>query len=89
MALSPTPASGQAGPSKLVLLHTSDYHSHAVPKYAEGQQNVGGLARVIQYLRDERKADPNAVILRVCDFIGGEGRERGRVLGRLRQCERG
>jgi 5'-nucleotidase/UDP-sugar diphosphatase len=63
VALLPTPTRGQAGTTSIVLLHTSDYHSHALPKYAEGEHNVGGLARVIQYLRDEQQANPNVVIV--------------------------
>jgi 5'-nucleotidase len=63
LALIPTPARGQAGPTTLVLLHTADYHSHARPHYSDGEPNVGGLARLIQYLRDERAANPNTVIL--------------------------
>ena len=56
------PRQGQ-GTTSIVLLHTSDYHSHARPHYADGEYGVGGLARVIQYLRDEKAANPNTVIL--------------------------
>src|SRR6188508_44340 len=62
VALLPTPAQGQ-GTTSVVLLHTSDYHSHARPHYSDGEYGVGGLARVIQYLRDEKAANPNTVIL--------------------------
>jgi 5'-nucleotidase len=61
--LLPTAARGQADSTTLVLLHTSDYHSHARPHYADGEHGVGGLARLIQYLRDEKAANPNTVIL--------------------------
>ena len=63
IAIAPLSALGQGGRTTLVVLHTSDYHSHAVPKYAEGEHGVGGLARLIQYLRDEKAANPNVVIL--------------------------
>jgi 5'-nucleotidase / UDP-sugar diphosphatase len=59
----PAPAQGQAGRTTLVLLHTSDYHAHARPHYSDGEQGVGGIARLIQYLRDEKAANPNTVIL--------------------------
>ena len=62
LALLPTPVEGQSSTS-IVLLHTSDYHSHALPHYADGEYGVGGLARLIQYFRDERAANPNTVIL--------------------------
>lgn len=63
VALLPTPAQGQGSPTTVTLLHTSDYHSHARPHYSEGENNVGGLARLIQYLRDEQAANPNTIIL--------------------------
>jgi 5'-nucleotidase/UDP-sugar diphosphatase len=62
LGLLPTVAQGQSS-TTIVLLHTSDYHSHARPHYADGEYGVGGLARVIQYLRDEKAANPNTVIL--------------------------
>ena len=58
----PTIAQGESTTS-IILLHTSDYHSRALPHYADGEHGVGGLARVIQYLRDEKAANPNTVIL--------------------------
>jgi 5'-nucleotidase len=61
------PVAGQSGPTTLVLLHTSDYHSHALPHYSDGEHNVGGLARLFQYLRDEKAANPNTLI-----FSGGD-----------------
>jgi 5'-nucleotidase len=63
VALLPANALGQGQPTTLVLLHTSDYHSHARAHYSEGQQNVGGLARLMQYLRDEKAANPNTIVL--------------------------
>ena len=35
----------------ITLLHFSDYHSHAVPFYSEGQTNSAGIARAIAYLK--------------------------------------
>ncbi|HEY1014266.1 MAG TPA: 5'-nucleotidase C-terminal domain-containing protein [Herpetosiphonaceae bacterium] len=47
--------------STVTLLHFSDYHSHAVPFYAEGQTG-GGIARALRYLR-EAGADPSTLVL--------------------------
>jgi 5'-nucleotidase / UDP-sugar diphosphatase len=57
------PANGQAGQTRIVVLHTSDYHSHALPHYAEGEFGMGGLARVIGFMRDERARNPHTVVL--------------------------
>ncbi|HYU20450.1 MAG TPA: bifunctional UDP-sugar hydrolase/5'-nucleotidase [Chloroflexota bacterium] len=59
----PAPASGQAGRTTIVILHTSDYHSHAPSHYSEGEFGMGGLARAIRLMRDERARNPNTVIL--------------------------
>jgi 5'-nucleotidase len=50
----------------VTILHFSDYHSHAVPFYAEGQANAAGLARTIAYLKPFAN-DPNALV-----FNGGD-----------------
>jgi 5'-nucleotidase len=55
---------GQA--TTITLLHFSDYHSHAVPFYAEGQAGSAGVARLIAYLQPYAN-DPNALI-----FSGGD-----------------
>jgi 5'-nucleotidase len=55
---------GQA--TTITLLHFSDYHSHAVPFYSEGQANSAGIARLIAYLQPYAN-DPNALI-----FSGGD-----------------
>jgi 5'-nucleotidase len=39
----------------VTLLHFSDYHSHALPFYSEGREGQGGIARVIGYLRREKR----------------------------------
>jgi 5'-nucleotidase len=55
---------GQA--TTITLLHFSDYHSHAVPFYSEGQADTAGIARLIAYLQPYAN-DPNALI-----FSGGD-----------------
>ena len=50
----------------VTLLHFSDYHSHAVPFYSEGQASTAGIARLIAYLQPYAN-DPNALI-----FSGGD-----------------
>jgi 5'-nucleotidase / UDP-sugar diphosphatase len=67
LTVMPLSAFGQGGRTTVVVLHTSDYHSHAVAKYAEGEHDIGGLARVIQYFRDQRAASPNVAV-----FSGGD-----------------
>lgn len=59
-------ASAFASDSHVTLLHFSDYHSHALPFYAEGSASRGGIARAIRYLR-EAKHDPNTLV-----FDGGD-----------------
>ena len=39
----------------VTLLHTSDYHSHALPFYTDDGE-LGGIARVIGYLRQQKRA---------------------------------
>ena len=72
LTLLPLTALGQGGRTTVVMLHTSDYHSHALPIYAEGENGVGGLAKVIQYMRDQKAANPNTVI-----FSGGDTMNSG------------
>lgn len=55
----------------VTLLHFSDYHSHAVPFYSEGQANTAGIARAIAYLQPFAH-DPNTLI-----FSGGDTMNRG------------
>jgi 5'-nucleotidase/UDP-sugar diphosphatase len=54
--------------TKIVLLHFSDYHSHAFPFYSEGQADQGGIARAIGYMKRARKAE-DAVVLSGGDMI--------------------
>ena len=60
-----TPAIAQDSKT-VTLLHMSDYHSHAVPFYSEGQNNSAGLARTIAYLRPFAQ-NPSALV-----FSGGD-----------------
>jgi len=54
--------------TKIVLLHFSDYHSHALPFYSEGRAGQGGIARAIGYMKRARSAD-DAVVLSGGDMI--------------------
>src|SRR5215213_10604600 len=53
----------QSKTTTINIVHFSDYHSHAVPFYSEGAPNQAGIARGIAYLKAQRKADPNTLIL--------------------------
>ncbi len=59
--LSAVPAAAQTRQT-VRLIHFSDYHSHAVPLYDEGQANTAGLARTIAYLK-RFADDPGTLIL--------------------------
>ena len=50
----------------VTMVHFSDYHSHAVPFYSEGQDNTAGIARAVAYLKTLAD-DPNTLI-----FNGGD-----------------
>ncbi|HEY2324097.1 MAG TPA: metallophosphoesterase, partial [Thermoanaerobaculia bacterium] len=54
--------------TKIVLLHFSDYHSHALPFYSEGREEQGGIARAIGYMMHARGAE-GAVVLSGGDMI--------------------
>jgi len=60
-----TPVAAQDS-TTVTLLHFSDYHSHAVPFYAKGQNQTAGIARAIAYLKSFADS-PNALI-----FSGGD-----------------
>jgi 5'-nucleotidase/UDP-sugar diphosphatase len=53
----------------VTLLHTSDYHSHALPFYTDDGER-GGIARVIGYLRQQKRA--GALV-----FSGGDTINKG------------
>jgi 5'-nucleotidase/UDP-sugar diphosphatase len=50
----------------ITMLHISDYHSHALPFYSEGESETAGLARLMAYLKPYAAAD-NTLI-----FSGGD-----------------
>jgi 5'-nucleotidase len=54
--------------TKIVLLHFSDYHSHALPFYSEGRAGQGGIARAIGYMKRARSAE-DALVLSGGDMI--------------------
>src|SRR5581483_141477 len=60
LALAATPAAAQSR-TTITLLHFSDYHSHAVPFYSEGQADSAGIGRLIAYLQPYAN-DPNSLI---------------------------
>jgi 5'-nucleotidase len=47
----PTPVVQEAGPITLEIYHLSDYHSHALPDFAEGEPDRGGIAQTIGLLQ--------------------------------------
>jgi 5'-nucleotidase len=55
-----------AGSGSLTIVHFSDYHAHAVPFYAHGQQRAAGIARALAFL-GKFADDPAALI-----FSGGD-----------------
>ena len=59
-----------AASTRIVLLHFSDYHSHAVPFYSEGRSDQGGIARAVGYL--ERQHRGGALV-----FSGGDMLNKG------------
>lgn len=56
---------------RVVLYHFSDYHSHAVPTFQEGEVDRGGVARVIGYLKRQKTRG------RAFVFSGGDMLNRG------------
>src|ERR1041385_7728642 len=53
---------------QIVVLHFSDYHSHALPFYSEGRPDQGGIARAIGYMKHAQSHD-GAVVLSGGDMI--------------------
>ena len=51
----------------VTLFHFSDYHSHALPFYSEGQPDQGGIARAIAYLRQQHQR--GAIVLSGGDMV--------------------
>jgi len=56
---------------RIVILHFSDYHSHAVPTFQEGEADRGGVARAIGFLKREKSKGRRLV------FNGGDMLNRG------------
>lgn len=56
--------------TRVVLLHFSDYHSHAIPFFSEGRGDQGGIARAVGYL--ERQHRGGALV-----FSGGDMVNKG------------
>lgn len=56
-----------APPATIEIYHFSDYHSHALPAYAEGDPSRGGVARVVGLLERAKTAGDN-----VLAFSGGD-----------------
>ena len=50
-----------------MLLHFSDYHSHALPFYSEGRPDQGGIARAVGYMKRARR--DGAIVLSGGDMI--------------------
>ncbi len=65
------PVAAQQPTTTVTLLHFSDYHSHAVPFYSEGEENTAGIARAMAYLKSYAD-DPNTLI-----FSGGDTINKG------------
>ena len=47
----------------ITFIGMSDYHSHAVPFYSEGQPDQAGVARTLAYLKTTRANTPNLLVL--------------------------
>jgi 5'-nucleotidase len=67
LVLGAAPVSAQSH-ATVTLLHFSDYHSHAVPLYSEGQADSAGIARLIAYLQPYAN-NPNSLILSGGDMM--------------------
>jgi 5'-nucleotidase len=61
LLLAATPACAPRA-RRVTLVHLSDYHSHALPFYAEGREGQAGVARALAYLK-EAKARPDTLVL--------------------------
>jgi 5'-nucleotidase len=52
----------------VTLVGMTDYHSHAVPFYSEGEPGQGGVARALAYLR-EAKSRPDTLVVSGGDTV--------------------
>ncbi|MBO4621751.1 MAG: bifunctional metallophosphatase/5'-nucleotidase, partial [Paludibacteraceae bacterium] len=57
----------------LTILHTNDTHSQVDPTNPKAEKNadMGGYARRMGFIAEERKADPNLLLLDAGDFSQG------------------
>ncbi len=67
MANQPPLMGDTAGSTTIDIYHFSDYHSHALPGFAEGEPDRGGIARVVGLLEEAKATDPNVLV-----FSGGD-----------------
>ncbi len=68
----PTPPSllsAAGAESKVTLLHFSDYHSHAVPFFAEHSPDQAGIARAVAYAKNLRATAKNVLVLGGGDML--------------------
>lgn len=68
----PTPPSllsGNSVETKVTLLHFSDYHSHAVPFFAEHAKEQAGIARAVAYAKNLRVTEKNVLVLGGGDLL--------------------
>lgn len=68
----PTPPnllSASASEAKVTLLHFSDYHSHAVPFFAEHAPDQAGIARAVAYAKNLRVTQKNVLVLGGGDLL--------------------
>lgn len=63
----PYPQLGPPLPPNIVtrvrLIHFSDYHSHAVPYFSGHQPGQAGMARALNYVKQQKAMDPNLLVL--------------------------
>lgn len=57
--------------TKIRLAHFADYHSHAQSFYTNGEHNIGGIARLIGYLKELNEDEDTLV------FCGGDMVNKG------------
>lgn len=55
--------------TKVTLLHFSDYHSHAVPFFAEHAPDQAGIARAVAYAKNLRVTAKNVLVLGGGDLL--------------------
>ena len=67
LVLPVSPASAQEN-TVVTLIHFADYHSYAVPFYAEGQPDTAGIARLLAYL-NPLADDAHTLILNGGDML--------------------